>query len=165
MELFSGYNPKLVDYEKFRRDCAKDFDFVVLSGGSIHISNPDELVEEKVFLKKTNKPVLGICLGLQLLGVAFGSKILELPNIRRGFFDFELFGKKGKIYFAHSWFLKDAPKEFEVLRKSGDIIEVMVHKKKPFLGLQAHPEMSGEYGVIIRDLFINRFVKRNEKNE
>ena len=143
-------------------DVLYEYDYVVLSGGPINISGREDLVEEKIFLKKTNKPVIGICLGFEILCVAEGSKLPPLGRLREGFFELNFFGTKGKLYQSHSWLIEDAPSCYEVLEKTGKIIELVVHKEKPFLGIQGHPEKSGKFGVYIRDFFLNNFVKKHK---
>ncbi len=160
--LLANYNPIVVDYKKFSINSISDFDFLVLSGGSINISYPNNLKKIKKFLRKTNKPILGICLGLQILSITFSSTLLDLKQQRKGFFDFDFFGAKGSLYYIHSCFIKDVPEEFEILVKSGDIIELIKHKIKPLVGLQGHPEMSNEYGKKIINLFVDKFVKLNQ---
>ena len=164
LSLFSEYSPELIDCENFDPEYAEKFDFIVLSGGPIHISDEEDIKKEKDFIRKTNKPILGICLGLQIFGVTFGSKLLQLEKEREGLSDFELHGEKGRLYFAQGWLVKDEPAEFEVLRKNGEIIEAMRHKTKPFLAVQGHPEISGEYGEKIKKIFIDRYVKPSLEN-
>lgn len=158
LNLFSEFSPEIIDFNNFDEKKLGDADFIVLSGGPIHISNEEDLQEEKEFLKETNKPILGICLGLEILGVTFGSRLLKLEKSRKGFFGFDFFGEKGKLYFSHEWFIKDVPKHYIVRRKRKNIIELMQHKTKPFIGIQGHPEKSGKYGEKIRDVFIKKFV-------
>ena len=159
LNFLSGFSPKMVDYEEFNPKETESFDFIVLSGGPIHISAEEDIKKEKEFIRNTNKPILGICLGLQIFGAMFGSKLFELDRLRKGFFNFELHGEKGTCYFNHKWFVKDAPPEFEVLRRNEEIIEALRHKTKPFLGVQCHPEISGEYGEKIKKIFIEEYVK------
>ena len=125
----------------------------------IKTDHDEYIKKEKEFIRNTNKPILGICLGLQIFGAMFGSKLFELDRLRKGFFNFELHEEKGICYFNHKWFVKDAPPEFEVLRRNEEIIEALRHKTKPFLGVQCHPEISGEYGEKIKKIFIEKYVK------
>ncbi len=150
----------MVDYLNFSERLAEDFDFFVLSGGPLHISDPEDLKEEKAFLKKTSKPVFGICLGHEILGVTFGSELFELEKKKEGMFFVEILGLKGYLYHSNSWFIKDVPEGFELLRRDGEIITAMRHKTKPFFSVQGHPEKSGEFGRALKDLFIKEFVKK-----
>jgi GMP synthase-like glutamine amidotransferase len=156
-ELFP--EAELVRHGKFDPSDTEKYDFIVLSGGPINISGPQDIAEEKRFLLSTSKPILGVCLGHQMLGVANGSKLLQLRGNREGFFDISILGAAGKIFYNHEWYIKELPQGFSLLANDGEIITAMHHKTKPILSVQGHPEMSGEYGRKIRDIFIERFVK------
>lgn len=159
LNLFADYSPTLVNHADFKDVNTSKFDFFVLSGGPISISKNSELADEKRFIKTICKPIFGICLGHQLFGVVYGATLHNLGYRREGFFDFEFLGEKGRLFYTHEKFLKNVPKEFNVLKKEGCIIEVISHKTKPFFGIQGHPETSGEFGKRIRDIFIEKYVK------
>ncbi|MCU0369978.1 MAG: type 1 glutamine amidotransferase [Bacteroidales bacterium] len=61
-----------------------DIDFLVVMGGSMSVNDEDKhpwLVREKQFIREfiaTGKPVLGICLGAQMIASALGAKVY--PN-------------------------------------------------------------------------------------
>lgn len=149
----------IVKYSEFHKNITEKYDFIVLSGGPIHISSPDDIKEEKEFLQTTTKPILGICLGLQIIGIAHGSALLDLEKERTGLFELEILGEKGKIHQEHGCFIKDVPDGFEVLDRQGDIIEAMAHKSRPILAIQGHPEKSGKFGELIKKIFIKKFVQ------
>ena len=60
-----------------------DIDLLVIMGGPMSVNDENKyswLIKEKLFLKKMidqNKPVLGICLGSQLIANVLGSKIFK----------------------------------------------------------------------------------------
>lgn len=97
-------------------------------------------------------PVLGICLGHQAIGYAFGANIINAKNIKHGIVEeiqldgkgiFRLIGKKGIFTRYHSLVIeeKSLPSEFEItaLSSDGDIMGIR-HKKYQIEGVQFHPE-------------------------
>ncbi len=99
-------------------------------------------------------PILGVCLGHQAIGEAFGGDVIHAPKI--------VHGKADKIYLkAKSKILENLPDCFEAARyhslivdkntlpkclevtattEDGELIMALQHKKYPVYGLQFHPE-------------------------
>ena len=97
-------------------------------------------------------PVLGICLGHQAIGEAFGAKIVQAKFIKHGIVEdidldgrgvFRTIGRNAKFTRYHSLVIDEAtlPADFEVTAraKDGDIMGVR-HKTMPIEGVQFHPE-------------------------
>jgi len=98
------------------------------------------------------RPVLGVCLGHQALGVAFGARVVRarrlvhgkaepVEHARRGF----LAGVPSPVTVAryHSLVLdeRSLPSELEVLARSGDgDVMAIAHRTLPLAGVQFHPE-------------------------
>ena len=113
-------------------------------------------------------PVLGICLGHQAIGAAFGAKIVGAKNIRHGIVEemtldgrglFRMIGKTGKFTRYHSLVIDEAtlPPSFEVScrAKDGDIMGIR-HKSLVIEGVQFHPEsIASEAGDSIFKAFLN----------
>lgn len=117
---------------------------------------PDDRVKAEIKLLKafiqTEKPVLGICYGMQLMNVFLGGTLLqdiktEIDH-KKGNHEIEVFKpfpiEKG-IYMvnsSHHQAVKDVGRELEIFCISKDgVIEGVYHKKHPFfVGVQWHPE-------------------------
>lgn len=97
-------------------------------------------------------PILGVCLGHQAIGAAFGAKIVGAKFIRHGIVEeisldgrgvFRSIGKKAKFTRYHSLVIDEATlsDELEVTARAadGDIMGVR-HKKYDIEGVQFHPE-------------------------
>lgn len=113
-------------------------------------------------------PILGICLGHQAIGQAFGAKIVGAKFIRHGVVEeidtdgrglFRIIGKKGNFTRYHSLVIDESTlsPDFEVTAraKDGDIMGIR-HKTLPIEGIQFHPEsIASEGGDDLFRAFLN----------
>lgn len=113
-------------------------------------------------------PVLGICLGHQAIGEAFGAKIIQAKRICHGVVEeldldgrglFRTIGKKAAFTRYHSLVIDESTlsPEFEVTARSadGDIMGVR-HKALLIEGVQFHPEsIASQQGDEIFKSFLN----------
>jgi len=108
----------------------------------------------RYFAGKT--PLLGVCLGHQAIGAAFGGKVVRAPNLMHG--KTSQIEHDGKTIFDgvrspmtatryHSLIVseKGLPKELEISATTRDrdgsrVIMGLRHKKYPVEGVQFHPE-------------------------
>lgn len=101
-------------------------------------------------------PILGICLGHQAIGAAFGAKIEGAKQIKHGKTSFITHDGKGLFayltsplevmrYHSLSISIDSMPVELECISRSMDDQEVMAirHRNYPVYGLQFHPESIG----------------------
>lgn len=97
-------------------------------------------------------PILGVCLGHQAIGYAFGAKIVGAKFIKHGIAEeilldgkglFRTIGKKNVFTRYHSLVVDEStlPSDFEVTARAtdGDIMGIR-HKTLPIEGVQFHPE-------------------------
>jgi GMP synthase (glutamine-hydrolysing) len=112
----------------YRGDAAPDpaqIDFLVIMGGGMNIyehRNYPWLVTEKASIAKviaSGKPVLGICLGGQLIADVMGGKVYQNPEIEIGWFPIRLLeAARQHPFFAHF------PEELTVMHWHGDTFEL-----------------------------------------
>jgi len=119
-------------------------DLVFLSNGP---GNPEDLQEVIGMLKEIigKKPLVGICLGHQLLALALGGETKKLKFGHRGCNHPVKDIKENKVYITsqnHGYYVSKLPKDMEVTHVSVNdgTIEGMRHKKLPIFSVQFHPE-------------------------
>jgi len=97
-------------------------------------------------------PILGVCLGHQSIGQAFGAKIILAPELKHG--KTSQISHDGRTIYAglpnpftatryHSLIVdpETIPLDFEVTARSEDgIVQGIRHKELPIEGVQFHPE-------------------------
>ena len=103
-----GYSLKVIDLHHGDRlpDDPRGIDAVIPLGGPMNVYEEDQypfLKDEDIFLKKAlveRVPVLGICLGAQLLSKASGGKVVRSPEKEIGWFTVDLTaeGKKDPLF-------------------------------------------------------------------
>lgn len=138
-------------------DKVKDYDKIILSPG------PGIPVEAGLLLPLIKeyapvKPILGVCLGHQAIGEAFGGKLVNLDTVYHGIASpIRIQKTKNKkqngvldnlpdeieVGRYHSWIVSDEdfPAELEVTaRDANGYIMALQHKKFDVQGVQFHPE-------------------------
>ena len=120
-------------------------------------------------IKSSSVPVLGVCLGHQAIGAAFGGKIIKAPEIFHGKLSevkhsqdalFQNIESPYSVVRYHSLIIeKDSlPNELKitgVLEDNPDIIMAVQHKEKPIYGVQFHPEsIDTDYGMKLIENFL-----------
>ena len=144
----------------------KKYDKIVISPGP---GNPNQAGNCLKIVKKLHKkiPILGVCLGHQIIGQVFGSKIIQANNL--------VHGKTSKIISKKKGILKNLPKTFDATRyhslivdkktlskdliitaetRNGVIMGIQ-HKNYNIHGVQFHPEsIKTRYGLKILKNFI-----------
>ncbi len=140
---------------------------IILSGGKGNPYEPLNLTSNFVALINFNVPIMGFCLGHEVIAAAYGGRIKKLP---------EYHGKKEMIKItepadpifdgiektevllvkSHSFYVSKLPSCFNILATSGTCeTEIIKHKTKTLYGIQSHPEVSGEEGM----LMVRNFLK------
>ncbi len=123
------------------------FDAVLISNGP---GDPSEASEAIAVLRKAmrkKKPMMGICLGVQLMALAAGGKVYKLPYGHRGHNQPCVSTADGKGVMTsqnHGYAIdeKSLPRGWNVTYRNlnDGSIEGIAHESLPFFGVQFHPE-------------------------
>lgn len=143
--------------EVFRNDRiplekVKDYDKIILSPGP-GIPSEAGLLLPLIREYATSKPILGVCLGHQAIGEAFGGKLVNLSTVYHGVATPVKVLKPGTLFEGlpetlevgryHSWVVSEEswPDELEVTaRDEKNFVMGLRHKNLDVQGVQFHPE-------------------------
>ncbi len=109
--FFDGESPPTAD----------EVDFLIVMGGPMSVNDAHRhpwLMDEKAFLRDfiaTGKPVLGICLGAQLIARALGARVFRNPEPEIGWFPLEGLPVSGGFAF---------PSRFDAFHWHGETFEL-----------------------------------------
>ena len=130
----------------------KDYDKIILSPGP-GIPSEAGLLLPLIREYANSKSILGVCLGHQAIGEAFGGKLVNLSNVYHGVATPVKVLKRSGVFEGmdtvlevgryHSWVVSDEgfPEELEVTaRDDNDYIMGLRHKRLDVQGVQFHPE-------------------------
>ena len=147
-----GADVTVVRNDKFRIEDLEQYDKIVLSPGP-GIPSEAGLMPDAIKAYGGRKPILGICLGHQAIGEAFGAKLLNIGNVVHGVatpahltaqdYLFEGLPKEIEVGRYHSWVVSDTdlPECLEVTSRSDDgYIMSLRHREYDIRGIQFHPE-------------------------
>lgn len=115
------------------------------------LKNPEKLG----WIKKFNKPILGICAGMQIIAEVFGCRIVEGLDIGLRTLDFkeEFLGIKGnhQVYSMHSMKAlvnKEFEKECILGQGEKEIVHCIKKRDKQIYGVLFHPEVRNKEMII-----------------
>ncbi|MBN1357643.1 gamma-glutamyl-gamma-aminobutyrate hydrolase family protein [Candidatus Bathyarchaeota archaeon] len=120
------------------------YDNIILSGSALKDTVTFDQTKRFMWLKDCGKPVLGICAGMQTIGLVFGGRVEKCREI--GMIDIAtfkeniLFSSTLKVYALHNYALLPSA-EFNVLAESANCVYAIKHKQKEVYGVLFHPEV------------------------
>ena len=163
IEKLTGECPSVFRNDEIDLDDVENYDKILLSPGPGVPSQAGICID---VIKKyaSSKSILGICLGHQAIGEAFGGKLLNLSEVYHGIASDVYITASSEPLFAglpasivagryHSWVVDSVglPGCFTVTGiDENNIIMGISHKEYDVKGLQFHPEsVLTEHGLVI----------------
>lgn len=134
-----------VDLESLRK-----YGRVILSGAPLRDNGFARGKERFSWIRDCGIPVLGICAGMQAIGLAFGSSLEECTEIGmvevKAVKDNLLFSSDFRAYGLHNRAVRPSG-DLEILARSGKCIQAVKHRDKAIYGVLFHPEVRNR-GII-----------------
>jgi GMP synthase-like glutamine amidotransferase len=135
----------------------KCYSKIVLSGTALKDHATLKQLEKFNWLKTSDKPVLGICAGMQTISLVFGDPLtkclqigmIEITTLKTN----PLFQDNFRSYALHNYSV--APSQtFDALAESTKCIQAIKHRQKNIYGLLFHPEVRNKE-------ILKRFIQLN----
>ena len=142
---------------------------IIISGAPILVTEVDNIpyIEQLAWILNAEVPILGICFGHQILGIMHGSTASIQKEDRdwqtlESIEDHPIFDKlptEFEMVEDHCESIS-IPRGFKLLAVSDACInEAMYRISKPWIGVQFHPEVSGNLGTTVIENFVDICVK------
>tara|TARA_B100000586_G_scaffold270153_1_gene252156 strand:+ start:15123 stop:16235 length:1113 start_codon:yes stop_codon:yes gene_type:complete len=145
-------------------------DGIVLSPGPGDPNNLQNVLKDIKEIINSGIPILGICLGHQLIAKALGAKTFKLPFGHRGGNQPVKDLKNNRVYVTaqnHGYAVEkdNFPEELEIthINLNDDTVSGLKHKTKPIFSIQYHSEASP--GPKDSEYIFDEFIKLIENNQ
>lgn len=148
-----------------------DYDLIVLSGEyevATVAHHPDQYYKEIELVKKTKIPILGICLGVEIITYALGGELEKLDRVHQGNIKLTIIDQSLirifksqtiEVFECHQWRVKTLPNNMTSCGFSDHGPEIIKHLIRPIIGIQFHPEVTQNQNIfdwIIESLVIKK---------
>ena len=148
--LCAEYKVDIIKPGNLKLSALDPYGAIILSGGHDHPvkGNDDYFKDELDLIQKSHLPILGVCLGFELLAYAGGAMLFKLPQAERGTLtvyptpegEYWLGDKPIEVFESHRWGVSVEPVGFVALAKSDLGIEALANFSRRQIGFQFHPE-------------------------
>ena len=133
---------------------------VVLSGTTLKDHATLKQIDRFNWIREFDKPILGICAGMQTISLVFGGSLTSCLQIGMTEIDTlkdnPLFQGNFKAYALHNYSIKRS-QDFEILAKSAKCIQAIKHKQKNIYGVLFHPEVRNQE-ILKHFIQLNQYV-------
>ncbi|GAA4849752.1 aminodeoxychorismate/anthranilate synthase component II [Algivirga pacifica] len=149
-----GYDPKVVRNDKITLEEVASYDKILLSPGP-GIPSEAGIMPELLKTYGSSKSIMGVCLGHQAIGEAFGATLYNIPEVLHGIEGkVSILNQQTKLFKGlpetfsighyHSWIIDkesidESVLEITALSKEGYVMAV-AHREYDVQGVQFHPE-------------------------
>lgn len=158
LKLLTNHQVSIIDFDAIKNINTNTYDCIILTGSSYYSVNKfakTKYKKEIELIKNINKPILGICLGFQLIAYTYGEKLFQFKKKQNTLNKINIIQKDpivknlNKKFFAkekHRWYVKkirsnNKKTELITLATSKECVEIIKHSSKLIYGIQFHPEI------------------------
>ena len=141
------------NFSEYAKSRKADFDAVVMSGSEALYSKADDRSKFLGAIEATrivDLPILGICGGHQLIGMAYGERVVSIDTTIKSYRNVEILNddplfeglpKLISVMESHQEMVERAPRGFQLLARSDDTsVEAFRKSDRILYGVQFHPE-------------------------
>ncbi len=135
---------KVKHYSQIAASDLSNYSRIILAGTALKDNVTLGQPEKFTWIKEMDTPILGICAGMQTIGVVFGLMLTHCVEI--GMTQIAtlnsnpLFSGSFRAYSLHN-FSVESSDEFEVLAESEKCLQALKHKQRALYGVLFHPEV------------------------
>jgi GMP synthase-like glutamine amidotransferase len=134
-------------YTELREGDVNNCDCIILSGTPLKDNATLSQLEKFEWIKTCGKPVLGICAGMQTIGLVFGSTLTkcvgigmtEIVTVKEN----SLFFSSFRAYTLHNFSVAPSD-DFDVLAQSAQCVQAIKHRQQNVYGVLFHPEVRNQ---------------------
>ncbi len=156
-EIIKKTNTEFISthYNDLNQDMLSKSEKIIICGTSLRDNSFLDDIEEFLWLKKYDKPVLGICGGMHIMGLVYNGNLHKKQEIGLTKIEFkkDFFGMKGseEVYELHNFYVLS--KECYVIAESKNCPQAVEYKERPFYAVLFHPEVRNR--EIIRNFILH----------
>ena len=132
-------------YKELSKKDLEKIDKVIICGTSLQDNQFIEDVDKFSWIKNFDKPILGICGGMHIIGLLFGGKLkrkteigYEFENMKKEFLGLKK-DERYELYHLHNNYVEFC-KDFENFT-TNKVRQAVKHKEKEIYGVLFHPEV------------------------
>jgi GMP synthase (glutamine-hydrolysing) len=153
----NGADVSVLDWKEATAANLSKASALVLSGSPAMLSEADtraKFAHEIDAIRGVRAPLLGICFGIQLMGLSFGSEVLRAEKNTRMYVSndvvredevFDGLPRKVSVFESHLEYIDRVPEGFELTATSPTSpVGAVRHRELPLVGFQFHPERNDE---------------------
>jgi|SRR3989344_2375450 len=138
---------KVIHYNKLKKSDLEMAERVIICGTALKDNEFINDASKFSWLNDYNKPVIGICAGMEIIGKVFDCSLKRCTEIGmtkiKTFKENKLFNHKFEAYSLHNYSINNSNK-IDIIAKSGKCIQAIKVKNKEAYGVLFHPEARNE---------------------